>query len=248
MKNKLLQRIITVALVAAFWAAVWWLISLIINDSYILPSPLDTVSALGGLLTQSSFYKVVLLSFIRVLCGLLLGIIIGTALAFLCHKLRFIRTLISPVISILKAMPVATFILLLWVSLRGSALTVFIGFIMVMPIIYGNVLSGLDSVDSRLAEVATVFGFDTFKRLRLLIFPSISSYLFPAIITSVGLAFKSQIAAEIIAYTKNSIGQFIYDANYSLKTDLVFAWAAVIILFSIGLESLCRYLLGRVKK
>lgn len=248
MKSKLVRKILTVFVVFLFWISVWWIVALLVNDSYLLPSPLDTLLALKELICLESFYKVVLLSFLRVIWGLILGITFGTVLAFVCHKLGFLRTLIAPIISILKAMPVATFILLLWVSLRGSALTIFIGFIMVMPIIFQNVLSGLDSIDRELTEVATVFGFGTFKKLKLLIFPSIKSYLFPAIITSVGLAFKSQIAAEIIAYTKNSIGQYIYDANYALKTDYVFAWAAVIVAFSIGLESLCRYLLGRVKK
>ena len=144
-------------------------------------------------------------------------------------------------------MPVATFILLLWLSLRGSVLTIFIGFIMVMPIIFQNVLSGLDALDNNLIEVSLVFELNAWKKLTVFILPSLRSYLFPAIITSVGLAFKSQIAAEIIAYTKNSIGQFIYDANYGLNTDVVFAWATVIVLFSIGLETLCRYILGRIE-
>ena len=115
-----------------------------------------------------------------------------------------------------------------------------------MPIIFQNTITGLDSIDKDLIEVTKVFGFGFVKKLKLLILPSLKSYIFPAVITSVGLAFKSQIAAEIIAYTKNSIGQYIYDANYSLNTSLVFAWAVVIVSFSIGLENICRYLLRRV--
>ena len=248
MKNKTVKKLATVFFVFLFWISVWWITAFIVNDSYLLPSPGDTFDALLSLLHLKSFYKVVFLSFLRVLFGLISGIAIGTALAFACHRIVFLRNLISPIISIIKAMPVATFILLLWITLRGSVLTVFIGFIMVMPIIFQNVLSGLDSVDKELVEVAKIFDFGVLKRLKILILPSLSPYLFPAIITSVGLAFKSQIAAEIIAYTKNSIGQYIYDANYGLKTDYVFAWAAVIVLFSIGLESFCRFLLGRVKK
>jgi NitT/TauT family transport system permease protein len=118
---------------------------------------------------------------------------------------------------------------------------------MVMPIIFQNVLAGLDSIDKELIEVTRVFKFTLSKKLKILVFPSLRSYLFPAIITSVGLAFKSQIAAEIIAYTKNSIGQYIYDANYGLNTDVVFAWAVVIVSFSITLEAACRLLLRRLK-
>ena len=246
MKSKASRAIIAVS-VFVFWVAVWWLLSLIVDNSYLLPSPVDTFAALFSLLRQASFYKVVFLSFCRVVAALVLGVTVGTLFAFLCHKLPPARELISPIISIIKAMPVATFILLLWLTLRGSSLTVFIGFIMVMPIVYQNVLTGLDSIDKDLREVAAVFEFDTAKKLRLLVFPAILPYFAAALITSVGLTFKSQIAAEIIAYTKNSIGQHIYDANFGLNTNVVFAWATVIVIFSISLEKLTKYLLKRVK-
>ncbi len=247
MQNKALKKLLIIAFVTVFWISVWWIFSALANDSYLLPSPVDTSVALIELFGKAYFYKVILFSFLRVLFGLLFGIVIGSALAFICHKNKIIRSLTSPIISIIKAMPVATFILLLWLTLRGSTLTVFIGFIMVMPIIYQNVLSGLDSIDKELIEVSTAYEFSRLKKLKLLVFPAIRSYFAPAVITSVGLAFKSQIAAEIIAYTKDSIGQYIYDANYGLNTDTVFAWAVVIVTFSIGLESLCRLLFRRVK-
>ena len=247
MKSNLIRKFLTAILVFVFWITVWWLASLATKNSYLLPSPKDTLLELISLLSKSSFYTVVFMSFLRVLYGLFLGIIVGVALSFLCHRFELLRSLVTPIISIIKAMPVATFILLLWLTLRGSSLTVFIGFIMVMPIIFQNSLSGLGAMNKELIEVCRVFGFSFIKRLKVLIFPTLHSYLAPAIITSVGLTFKSQIAAEIIAYTKNSIGQYIYDANYGLNTAEVFAWAAVIVSFSIGLESLSRFLLGRVK-
>ena len=246
--KKILKKFASAVLVFLFWVSLWWIASLLINDVYFLPSPKDTALALIGLLGKKSFYKVVFSSFLRVLTGLGLGTVVGTALAFLCHKFRAARSLVSPIISVIKAMPVATFILLVLYTIRGYYLIIFIGFIMVMPIIYQNVLSGLDAIDKDLIELCQVYSFNLVKKLRLLIFPSIKSYLFPAIITSVGLAFKSQIAAEIIAYTKDSIGQYIYDANYTgTNTDVVLAWAAVIVSLSIGLERLCKYLLGRIK-
>lgn len=252
MKSKTLKKIAISLAVFAIWIAIWWIAAIVVfnkyGDNYFLPSPLDTLLALINLLKKPSFYRVVFASLLRVIAGLLFGTVVGTALAFICHKVDFLRSLFSPVISVLKAMPVATFILLLWITVKGSSLTILIGVIMVLPIIFQNVLSGLDSIDKNLLEVTKVYGFSLYKRMKILVFPSLRSYLFPAIITSVGLAFKSQIAAEIIAYTNNSIGGFIYDANYALKTDEVFAWAAVIVVFSIALETICKKLLGRVKK
>ena len=71
------------------------------------------------------------------------------------------------------------------------------------------------------------------------------NYFFPAVITSIGLAWKAEIATEIIAYTRHSIGQYIYDARYHLLTDEVFAWVIIIVLFSICLEIITKKIVGR---
>ena len=60
--------------------------------------------------------------------------------------------------------------------------------------------------------------------------------------------FKAEIAAEIIAYTENSIGMHVNDAKfYPEMTPTVFAWTAVIIAMSVLLEIVIRKLLRRFK-
>ena len=73
------------------------------------------------------------------------------------------------------------------------------------------------------------------------------TFLAPAVVTAVGLAWKAEIAAEIIAYTKKSIGQGINDAKYSMDTATVFAWTVVIIIFSLCLEIITKKILRRIK-
>ena len=116
-----------------------------------------------------------------------------------------------------------------------------------MPIIWQSTLDGFGAIDYNLDEVAHVFDFGRIKRFKLVIFPSLVKFLIPAIITAAGLAWKAEIAAEIIAYTKNSIGQQINDAKYFMNTPRVFAWTVMIIFFSIILEKTAKKLLSRVK-
>ena len=55
---------------------------------------------------------------------------------------------------------------------------------------------------------------------------------------------EAEIAAEIIAYTKHSIGQGINDAKYGMDTPTVFAWTLIIIIFSVILEKVAKAVLG----
>lgn len=247
MKSKLTALSETV-LPILFWCLIWQISATFIDNQFLFPDIPSTFKALLALVCGERFYKAVLLSALRVTLGLLLGITAGTLLAMLCHRSKTLHALFSPLISVIKSTPVASFIVVLWVMMSGDALSVFIGFLMVMPIIWQNVLDGYSAIDKDLAEVADVYEFSHAKRVKFLIFPTLKSYLIPAIITASGLSWKAEIAAEIIAYTKNSIGQGINDAKYNMDTPTVFAWTLVIIVFSIILERGTKYLLGRVEK
>jgi ABC-type nitrate/sulfonate/bicarbonate transport system permease component len=74
--------------------------------------------------------------------------------------------------------------------------------------------------------------------------PALKRYFIPAFITAIGLAFKAEIAAEIIVGgVTNCIGVMIYRAKDVPATDEVFAWTVIGIFFSILLESLAKMLL-----
>ena len=245
MSSKVYKKTLLWLGILVFWIAVWDFVAYLVGNTFLLPTPYSSFCALTVLMGESSFYKVVLYTFLRVLTGVVLGVIFGTLLAFLSYKFAIIRSFVSPLISIIKATPVVTFITLLWISMSGNSLAVFIAFLMVVPIVWQNLVNGYDAIPEELSEVCDVFEFSKKKRFKILVFPILINYFLPAVITSIGLAWKAEIATEIIAYTKHSIGQYIYDARYHLLTDEVFAWVIIIAVFSIALEVLTKKLLRR---
>ena len=247
MKNRFL-KLSTVLLIAALWISVWYLAAWFVDNISILPYPHNTAMALFDLLGYGEFYKIVAFTLLRVLLGLILGIVLGVSLALFCHRFSLIKLIFSPAISIIRSTPVASFIVLLWVLLDGGALAVAVAFLMVMPIVWQNTQDGFASIPKELIEVSQVYELPLKRKYEVLIIPVLSQYIFPAVITSVGLAWKSEIAAEIIAYTKDSIGMHINDAKSSLLTSTVFAWTLVIIVISLCLECLIKKLLGRINK
>lgn len=247
MKNKL-KTVARILVPLLFWLAVWQVMSMIIGHTYFLPSVPKTFAALWSVICSENFLKVVSLTLIRVIIGLTLGILFGIILAFFSHISEAVRALMTPLISIIKSTPVATFIIILWVMMDGDSLAIFIAILMVMPIIWQNMLDGYGSINQELSEVCDVFEFTFVKKMRILVLPTLMKFLIPAIITASGLAWKSEIAAEIIAYTKHSIGQHINDAKYNFDTATVFAWTLIIIVMSIFIEKITKYFLGRYRR
>ncbi len=245
--KRTLLSAVKIALPIAFWLLVWQSLALIVNRSFLIPTVTETFLALIDVLSAKNFLKVVLLTLARILAGLLIGTAAGILLSFLSYKFKVVNLFLSPLITVIKSTPVATFIVILWIMLSANVLTVVVAFLMVMPIIWQNLMDGYKAIDKDLEEVCDVFELSFLTRVRVLIIPTLMRYLIPAAITATGLAWKAEIAAEIIAYTKNSIGQQINDAKYFFETPMVFAWTFVIIIMSITLEKLTKYLLGRFK-
>lgn len=242
------KKIIFYLLSIALIFAIWHLFSKLQGNNYLLPDIKSTFSALFDIVRSEDFFKTVLSTVLRVLLGLSLGVLFGIALAVVSHSSDAVRTMISPVISIIKSTPVASFIVILWIKMSGNELAIFIAFLMVLPIIWQNILDGYDSIDKGLCEVCRVYSFSYVKKFKFLVFPALLRHFIPGLITATGLAWKAEIAAEIIAYTKNSIGQEINDAKYFLDSPSVFAWTLIVIVFSLILELITRSILKRCKR
>jgi len=146
-----------------FWICVWQLLSIIVGNSYFLPSVTETLSALIIIIRSGHFFKVVMFTLLRVMIGLIFGFLLGLLLAFLSNQFSAINALITPLMSIIKSTPVATFIIILLVMMSGDVLAVFIAVLMVMPIIWQNTVDGLNSIDRELLEVCYIYEFSFFK-------------------------------------------------------------------------------------
>ena len=229
-----------------FCLAIWSVLSIIVDNAYFLPGVHETFLRLLDLIGTSGFYLAILFSVARVIMGLLLGIFIGVALAILSHLFAWADYLISPIVSIMKATPIATIILILWFTFTDTSLAVFVVFLMVTPIVWQNVYDGFKSIPKELVEVCEIYQFSFRKKMKILVFPALMKYFIPAVITSIGLAWKAEIAAEIMTYS--NIGRSIQDfKTLHYDTASVFAWAVVIVVLSLILESSARYFLRRVR-
>lgn len=245
-KNKII-RLLRITLPVILWLLVYEAAALIIGNNYFLPRLYLVFSSLFEIVMTPVFFKVCFFTLLRVVIALAIGTLAGIILGILSAKFAIIYHILSPIMTAIKATPVASLIIVLWIMMSGDALAIVIALFMVLPIIWQSTYNAFDTIDKGLQEVAEIFELSEKYKFEVLYLPNIKKYLVPSIITSVGLAWKSEIATEIIAYTRNSIGQLINDGKYNLDTPTVFAWTLIVIVFSIVFESLIRLLLRRSK-
>lgn len=243
--KKTLKKVGIAVAVLTFWVIVWYVIALKVDQELLVSTPLAVAQVLWRLVCDVDFWKSVALSLLRVTEGFVSGVAVGTlaaAVSFLCRPAGH---LIRPLLTVIKATPVASFIVLALVWIKTDNVPVFISFLMVTPIVWANVLQGLNSAPHRMKEVCRVFGFSKLKTLRYLYLPSVKPYFTAALNSAVGLAWKAGIAAEVLCRPEFSVGGAIWRAKITLETADVFAWTAVVVILSLILEELLGAVLRR---
>ena len=245
MKDKLFFRRVGAVI---FWLAVWQCAAMAVGQEVFLISPLQALRTLLGLLPRADFWQRVGFSSGRILLGFWLGVVVSTVLAVAAESCPAADTLLAPVMQLVKATPVASFIILALVWVRGSSLSVLISFLMVLPVLYGAVRTGMESADPQLLEMAQVFRLPFGRRLRAVWLPAVLPAFRQGCSVALGICWKSGVAAEVIGLPDGSIGDALYRAKITLSTGELFAWTFVIILLSAGFEKLFLALLGRAEK
>ncbi len=237
-RSKWLKALLISAGVTAFWMLAWVLVSFHVDSELLFPSPLSVVKSLCKLAVTKDFWISALYSLIRVLLGILISFVIGTFLAVVTERSHILRALLSPALSVIKATPVASFIILalLWID-RGK-LPLYITALIVIPIVWSNVSEGIRSVDKSLIEVTRVYHFSRKDKLFKLYIPSVAPFFMASCKSSLGMAWKAGISAEVLATPQNAIGTELYFSKTYLETSELFAWTLVVILLSIVIEKL----------
>ncbi len=240
-KNRFLKPLIALI----FWVLVWYLIAALIDKEIFLPYPHTVLKRFFAISFQPDFLKTVIISFLRILLGFTVGTVFGFLLALLTNHSVFAETLISPAIRVVRTTPVVSFILLAYLWLSNDTIPIVIALLMVVPIVWQNVSAGLSNLDNNLLEMASVFKLSKAKTFGKIILPQLRPYLYSGCLTSLGLAWKSGIAAEVISYPNIAIGKKMNEAKVLLDTADVLVWTFTVIILCLAFEILFRLLFNR---
>ena len=190
MKNTI-KKILRTVIPLVFWLGVWQLAAFAVGKELLLPSPVAVGKGLLALARTADFYLSAGATLWRVFLGLLWGGLAGGALAFLTHLAPWADAVFSPAVRVVRATPVVSFILLMYLWVARAAIPWVISGLMVLPVMWGSLTAGLSALDQNLLELGRAYRFSPLKRLRLIYLPSLRSHFSAGLLTAFGLAWKS---------------------------------------------------------
>jgi NitT/TauT family transport system permease protein len=225
---------------------IWQIAAMKIHQKILLVTPVAVLARLFTIWQVQGFASSIWFTFYHIAGGFLLGSMLGILLAALAAKFPAVETLLWPWMVTIRSVPVASFVVicLIWLSARN--LSVFISFLIVLPVIYQNVLTGLRTADQNMEEMAQVFRMPWYRKLRYITIPQLAPYLLSACSVTTGMAWKAGVAAEIIGTPDGSIGKMLYLSKIYLDTDDLLAWTVIIVIISVSSEKLFMWGLKKI--
>ncbi len=231
------KKLITAGAIV-FWLAVWQIAAMAVGKSLLLASPAEVIQRLFELIPDAKFLPSVLFSTGKIMLGFAAGMTVGILLAVLAGRHFFFEKIFAPLITTVKAIPVASFTILALIWITSANLSILITFLIAVPIAYSNIFEGIRSFDTKLTVMGKLFRVPPLRRFVGIYLSQIMPYFRSAARLAVGMCWKSGIAAEVIGTPKGSLGEKLYNAKVYLETADLFAWTLVIIILSIITEKL----------
>lgn len=208
----------------------------------LLPSVTKILQTAVKITENGKLQEHLLISFERVLkgfcLGTVLGILVGTIMAFSEFFNRFLNSLVG----ILRPIPMIAWIpiFILWFGIGELTKVSIITLGTFWPVLL-NTIQGIKSVNSKLLEVAKILKKDQRTIIFKVIFPAALPSIFTGIRLGMGTAWSCVVAAEMIAASKG-IGFMITYARETAKPAEVFVGVFVIGIIGLFIDFLLRRL------
>ena len=226
----------------------WIVSSRIASNASLLPSLKETFKTFFRLFGYIEFYKSFFFTLLRSLIAFSISFLLSVVVAVLSRKSEFFKKAINPVMVIIRTLPTIAVVLLLLVWTNSEIAPIIVTFLVIFPTLTVNVSSSFNAVDKKTIEMCNLYGLSDKTIYKKVIFPAIKPELISAIGAGISLNLKLMVAAEVLAYTSNSIGNYLSLANLYDETAIMMALVMVVVLTGLVINFITTKLVKRCSK
>lgn len=250
LQNKRKQYIFeSIGILAIF--LIWLFASILIDNNIVLPSITSTFTSLIEILGNGETYLIILFTLVRIIISLVIGIFFGVLFGVLSSQIKEFYYVLSPIIKIMRALPIASIILIILIMFGQNGIgdftfsPILVTTLLIIPIVFEAVYKGITNIDESLVYVARLYSTSKLNMITKSFIPLIRNEISIALAQSIGLSFKAMVMAEYISQTQKSIGFSLLNAKSWLEYPTVFAWTIILIILAMIVEMISAYIIKR---
>jgi len=221
--------------------AIWQLAATQVSD-LILPPP----SAVLARVAEPAFFArlstALAQSLVQLGLGFGLTLVVAIPLGVVIGRSAVLGRMFEPLITVIYAIPPVAFVpfLIIWFGLFAEARVVLIFLMSVFDVLV-VVIAGARDVRSSLIDVGRSFGASPGARLRLIVLPALSPFLFAALRVGAARAINGMITAELFFAAVN-LGAIMKRATQNFDTATVLVVVLLICLLGLLAQSVINQL------
>jgi len=202
-----------------------WAVTSHFGDARLLPGPVAVFSAMGKAAASGDLFTAMGITLARVAAAFALAMTAGAALGYAMGRRALIDRLADPWIVVLLNLPALVIIVLLyiWAGLNEAAAITAVA-LNKLPNATVTIREGARALDPALDEMARVFAFSPWKRLRHVVLPQLAPYIAAATRSGLSLVWKIVLVVELLG-RPNGVGFEINEAFQLFDVALLLAYA-----------------------
>lgn len=242
MKGRIKKILINAAYPAGVAAAVllvWYLASLAVGVTLILPTPGEAFGEFAAYLKSAEFYVNLGSTVLRSLYGFLLSFIIAAVLSLLALN-GVVKKIVSCLMAVVRAVPTMSVILILVMVFSPDTAPVTVALIVICPTLYSQFSASIESIDPKLIQMSRIYKVGLKDRIFKLYLPNMADGILEGCANGISLNIKLVIAAEALALPVKSIGKMMWYSKAMLEAEKLFALTIAAVILSVAAESIIR--------
>lgn len=248
MKGLIWKNVIQTLAAIAFLLAVWFVAYFAAGNELLIPPISDSLKEVVVLLVSGGFWKGLLMTLLRVLFAFVISFILAVILAVVAYLYPSFGNFLSPLVSVLRSMPILAVLLILLSFLNAGQAPIAVAFLSLFPMLYAGVLAALSGVDKHLIEISRVYGTPVWRRVTAIYLPLSAPYVLKESAAALSFSLKLIVSAEVLANTAKSLGGMMQDAKVLGEIPQLFALVGVAFFVGLLLETAVGLIASAVEK
>lgn len=224
--------------------AIWYFAALAADSEFILPAPFATLKRLVLVLGERGFWTAFGSTLGRAIFAFAVSFVIALVLALISHFFRPLGRLLSPLVSVLRALPTMAVVLLLVIWAGAKKAPVIVTLMVLMPTMYAAIAEALDNVERDVLDMAKIDGANRFNLAVRFCLPLAAPLASRSVAACVSLGLKLTVAAEVLASTAGSVGMLMQLSRIYFEVADLIALTVLTVTAALILEKIVYTLLS----
>ena len=203
-----------------------------------MPGPLVLLDRLVLVFSDPDSYLVVWKTLIRIFQGLVICMLIGTAIGLTMGSKRSVGAFLDSWVMVLLTFPAVcwAFLSILWFGLSEVAPILTIVLI-VFPFVTMNVWEGTKAIEKDLVLMARVYKANRYLMIRKVFIPQLMPFIFSALRIALSLSWKIALVGEAFG-VGSGVGQQLIYWFEDIRVDMMLAWGLSFMILMVLLDLL----------